>query len=338
MPVHASRRTDAHTDGERTRPAAHQPADAERLQRVGEGGSAWTQPASPQAAVQARVSQLAQASGQVAQLRRLQAQADAVASGARGGTIQLGRKGRQARLTETLNTLKAQDPAEGQRIEDELNNKTLHERRTISTNLSQQGRAGRAPTKAGRDQQRARLLARQFPGLPDNFDDQTTYGTRPKAGEVYPENLIQVETKLNPEENIDTPMDQWHSHTNYFGPTTWVIGNVYKPKEANYFLSMAIKRQHELAVGHAAANGLEAPTPKPTQIIIHNVMNDDTRQTIMGYKSGANIPIDVFRTTTFGKSIEFILKDISDIDGEEAKIGTITRNDDPSLFISINYG
>jgi hypothetical protein len=192
-------------------------------------------------------------------------------------------------------------------------------------------------------------VRRSSPILPSDFDRETTIeeykiGEYATAAVSAPgENMLSVSTFLDPEDRNRTSFKE-HSHHNYFGPTTWVIFEVYKPADANYYLTMAIDRQLNLAREHAAANNTVKPTTKPRFINISCVVNEDTSKYLEplkpegnSNKNRANVPVDGFGETTFGKTLARLLENIGKDNGTKAHAKKIEVDGNDNVFISVGY-
>lgn len=188
------------------------------------------------------------------------------------------------------------------------------------------------------------VVAHQQPAraLPHDFDGHTHTG--PTAARMIlddvNERTVGVLTSLNPDEDDFTPLDEKHSHQCYFGPTTWIVADVFKPPTANYGLNQAVLRQFELA--DASRPGGIVPSAAPTLIIIKHCINPDTaaylKRTIPGDSTALqDVPMHAFlTTTTFGKFVVRLLPSLGAGNGAVVRVQYRAQSED--IHATIQYG
>jgi len=152
------------------------------------------------------------------------------------------------------------------------------------------------------------------------------------------ERLIRVGTNFYGDNDMFCPIEERFYFNTYFGATTWIIAEAYKPRDQRaFYLNQAVSTQLGLARAHdltlpAAVN----PTGHPTLLIIKNVQNEDTQGWMNGELggSGRSGPLDTARfmaETVFGKTVTRILADI----GGGAHATQVDATGDPHIYITI---
>jgi hypothetical protein len=177
--------------------------------------------------------------------------------------------------------------------------------------------------------------------LPGNFNAVTVTEATPARMivDAVHERTVSVLTSLNPTETDMTPMDQKHSHQCYFGPTTWIISDVFRPAGHHYGLNQAVLRQLQLAQA-ANPQGI-GPTDAPTLIIIKHCINPQTSAYLKRVAPGSSqvlqaIDAAEFSATVFGKFITRLVPDLGAGNGAVQDVRYRSQPED--IYIRIQYG
>ena len=131
------------------------------------------------------------------------------------------------------------------------------------------------------------------------------------------ERLILVATNFFGGDDMFCPIEDRFYFNSYFGATTWIIAEAYKPADQKgFFLNQAMAKQLLLAQAHdLTLQNRVHPAARPDLIIIKNVQNGDTLNWFNhelggGGQTGALDTARFLAETTFGKAVTRMLGDM----------------------------
>lgn len=152
------------------------------------------------------------------------------------------------------------------------------------------------------------------------------------------ERLILVATDFVGGEDINCPIEERFYFDSYFGATTWIIAQAYKPRDQRgFFLNQAMAKQLQLARAYDLTQQNPVnPTAHPDRIIIKHVENGDTLDWFNGElggrgRTGALDTARFLAETTFGKAVTRMLGDM----GGGAHATHVNVLDGPHVHITI---
>jgi hypothetical protein len=152
------------------------------------------------------------------------------------------------------------------------------------------------------------------------------------------ESLILVATDFVGGDDLFYPIDDRFYFNSYFGATTWIIAEAYKPRNQRaFYLNQAMAKQLQLAQAYdLTLQNQVHPAAHPNLIIIKNVQNGDTLNWLNGElggggRTGALDTARFLTDTTFGKAVARMLVDI----GGGAQATHVNALAGPHLYITV---